>query len=90
MNHTVEEWMFVAMHRDVAPEFRTLHDLLDEAYSGPEQRRLRQDRLSDDPGRRITRAHKPAGYGSSSVNERILQAVTRDAESARALFRSAS
>jgi hypothetical protein len=54
MNHSVDEWLFVALHRDTAPEFRTVQYFCDEAYSGPEQRRRLQDQLSRDPGRRIT------------------------------------
>lgn len=59
MNHSVEEWLFVAMHRDMAPEFRTVQHFCDEAYSGPEQRRQVQDQLSRVPvrRRRVTTAY---------------------------------
>ena len=48
MNQNIEEWLFVAMHRDSAPEHRATHKLFDEAYSGPEQRRRVEYRLEKD------------------------------------------
>ena len=53
MNHSVEEWLIVALCCDAAPEFRSQH-LFSEAYSGPEQRRYVDLRLNRSP-RRSTR-----------------------------------
>lgn len=45
METNVEEWMIVALCCDTAPEFRAVQKTVDEAYSGPEQRRRTPYRL---------------------------------------------